>query len=367
MREMVKAKLAFLPGDGIGREVLSEVRAVLKSVARIADFRFEIVEADIGGVAIRKHGAPLPAKTREICLAADAVLLGAVGDPEFDRLPPSEKPERGLLELRKLLGNYANLRPIFVFDSLAGNSVVREEVVRGTDILFVRELLGGMYFGEPRLRTEDNAVNTESYTVEEIRRVAQVAFSQAERRRNKVTSVDKANVLETSALWREICTQVAAGFPSVAFESIYVDNFAMQLLLRPRDFDVVLTNNMFGDILSDEASVLSSSLGMLPSASVGGAVALYEPVHGSAPDIAGRGRANPIGAIASVGMLLEQSLHLTSAAALVQRAIAKTIAQGYRTPDIRNYDKDTGRSCRLVSTREMGEMICNFIESPDAA
>jgi 3-isopropylmalate dehydrogenase len=367
MRELVKAKLAFLPGDGIGKEVLNEARAVLKSVAHIADFRFEILEADIGGGAIRKHGTPLPEKTREICLSADAVLLGAVGDPEFDRLPPSEKPERGLLDLRKLLGNYANLRPIFVFDSLAGNSVVRAEVVRGTDILFVRELLGGMYFGEPRSRTQQNAINTESYSVDEIRRVAQSAFSLAERRRKKVTSVDKANVLETSVLWRETCTQVAADFPRVAFESIYVDNFAMQLLLRPRDFDVVLTNNMFGDILSDEASVLSSSLGMLPSASVGGTVALYEPVHGSAPDIAGRGRANPIGAIASVGMLLEHSLHLPSAAALVQRAIAKTIAQGYRTPDIRNYDKETKRSCRLVSTREMGEIICNFIESPDAA
>ena len=367
MRERHRMKIAFLPGDGIGREVLAEARAILKSVARVTDFRFEILEGDIGGVAIRKHGRPLPEKTSEICLAADAVLLGAVGDPEFDRLPPAARPERGLLDLRKLLGNYANLRPIFVFDSLAGNSVLRPEIVRGTDILFVRELLGGMYFGEPRSRTREDAVNTERYTVDEIRRVAQMAFSQADRRRRKVTSVDKANVLETSALWREICTQVTAEFPRVTFENIYVDNFAMQLLLRPREFDVVLTNNMFGDILSDEASVLSGSLGMLPSASIGGTVALYEPVHGSAPDLAGRGRANPIGAIASIGMLLEHSLRQSSAATLVQRAIAKAIAQGYRTADLKTYDSETGHPYRVVSTREMGEVICNFIESPDAA
>jgi 3-isopropylmalate dehydrogenase len=282
-------------------------------------------------------------------------------------LPAAERPERGLLELRKLLGNYANLRPIFVFGTLAENSALRPEIVRDVDLLFVRELLGGMYFGEPRVRDGCHALNTEIYTVEEIRRVAEIAFSLAERRRRKVTSVDKANVLETSALWRDTCNEVARTFPHVSFESIYVDNFAMQLLLRPRDFDVVLTTNMFGDILSDEASVISGGLGMLPSASIGGPVALYEPVHGSAPDIAGRGQANPIGAIASIAMLFEHSLHLSSAAARIHRAIAKALAQGYRTADLSPYGTEESSSYRRVSTRAMGEIICNFIESPDAA
>jgi 3-isopropylmalate dehydrogenase len=366
MRPSLKAKVVFLPGDGIGREVLNEARAVLKSAARVHGYRFEILEADIGGAAIRTQGVPLPQKTQDICLAADAVVLGAVGDPEFEKLPPAQRPERGLLALRKLLGNYANLRPIVVFDTLAENTVLRTEIVRGVDILFVRELLGGIYFGEPRARDKHRAVDTETYTAEEIRRVAQVAFNLAERRRRKVTLVDKANVLETSVLWREVCTEVAASSSQVSFESIYVDNFAMQLLLRPRDFDVVLTNNMFGDILSDEASVLSGSLGMLPSVSIGGPVALYEPVHGSAPDIAGRGLANPIGAIASIAMLFEHSLNQSSAAALIHRAIAKALAQGYRTPDLLHHGADTSRTYTLVSTHHMGEVICNFIESPDA-
>jgi 3-isopropylmalate dehydrogenase len=360
-------KVAFLPGDGIGVEVLAEARAVLRSLSRAAGLRFEIIEADIGAAAIRKHGTPLPERTREICLGANAVVLGAVGDPQFDKLPPAERPERGLLDLRKLLGNYANLRPIVVFSTLAEASVLRPEVVRGVDLIFVRELLGGIYFGEPRGRDAARAINTEVYTVEEVRRVAKIAFTLAERRKRKVTSVDKANVLETSGLWRDTCAEVAHDFPNVSFENIYVDNFAMQLMLRPRDFDVVLTTNMFGDILSDEASVLSGSLGMLPSASIGGRVALYEPIHGAAPDIAGRGQANPIGAIASIAMLLEHSLQRGSAAALVYRAIAKAIAQGYRTAELHTHGTDTARSYRVVSTHGMGEVICNFIESPDAA
>jgi 3-isopropylmalate dehydrogenase len=355
----MKTAIAFLPGDGVGPEVLAEGRRVLEAVGRLYKQDYEIVEGDIGGVAIARHDAALPAATVDLCLKSKAVLLGAVGDRRYDSLPASKKPERGLLDIRTALGNYANLRPIYVFDALADGSTLRTEVVRGVDILFVRELLGGIYFGKPRHREGDRAVDTEVYTVDEVRRVAQVAFSLARSRRSLVTSVDKANVLETSILWRQTTTEVARDFPDVKLEHLYVDNCAMQLVLKPRQFDVVLTNNMFGDILSDEASVLTGSLGMLPSASIGGNVGLYEPVHGSAPDIAGTGRVNPIGTIASVAMMLEYSLNLPEAAARVRSAIAKVLEQGYRTADL--VLPGGGSGLKLVGTQEMGAAICDLL------
>jgi 3-isopropylmalate dehydrogenase len=355
----MKAQIAFLPGDGVGPEVLAEARRVLVTIGRRFDHSFEIVEGDIGGIAIEKHDTPLPKPTMDLCRKSDAVLLGAVGDKKYDSLPASKKPERGLLELRTLLGNFANLRPVFVFDPLADSSNVRPEVVRGVDILFVRELLGGIYFGTPRFREGDRAVDTEVYTVEEVRRVARVAFELARTRKKHVTSVDKANVLETSILWRQTVAAVAKEFPDVLLDNLYVDNCAMQLILRPKQFDVIVTNNLFGDILSDEGGVLAGSLGMLPSASVGGPAGFYEPVHGSAPDIAGTGKANPIGAIASAGMMLEYSFKLPELSTRVHRAIAAVIDKGYRTADI----VSPGKS--LLTTTQMGEIICKAIEAGD--
>jgi 3-isopropylmalate dehydrogenase len=355
----MKAQIAFLPGDGVGPEVLAEARRVLVTIGRRFDHTFEIVEGDIGGIAIEKHDTPLPKPTMDLCRKSDAVLLGAVGDKKYDSLPASKKPERGLLELRTLLGNFANLRPVFVFDPLADSSNVRPEVVRGVDILFVRELLGGIYFGTPRFREGDRAVDTEVYTVEEVRRVARVAFELARTRKKHVTSVDKANVLETSILWRQTVAAVAKEFPDVLLDNLYVDNCAMQLILRPKQFDVIVTNNLFGDILSDEGGVLAGSLGMLPSASVGGPAGFYEPVHGSAPDIAGTGKANPIGAIASAGMMLEYSFKLPELSTRVHRAIAAVIDKGYRTADI----VSPGKS--LLTTTQMGEIICKAIEAGD--
>ena len=355
----MKAKIAFLPGDGVGPEVLAEARRMLMTIGRKFDHTFEIIEGDIGGVAIDKYDSPLPAPTIELCSNSDAVLLGAVGNRKYDSLPAAKKPERGLLELRTLLGNFANLRPVFVYDPLADSTNIRPEVVRGVDILFVRELLGGIYFGTPRFREGNRAVDTEVYTVEEVQRVTRVAFELARTRKKRLTSVDKANVLESSILWRQTVVEVAKEFPDVTLDHLYVDNCAMQLILRPKQFDVVVTNNIFGDILSDEGGVLAGSLGMLPSASVGGRTGFYEPVHGSAPDIAGTGKANPIGAIASAGMMLEYSFKLPALAARVQRAIAAVIDKGYRTADIVSEGKS------LLTTTQMGETICKAIEAGD--
>jgi 3-isopropylmalate dehydrogenase len=356
----MKAQIAFLPGDGVGPEVLAEARRVLETIGRRFNHTFEIVEGDIGGIAIDKYDTPLPAPTIELCKKADAVLLGAVGNKKYDSLPAAKKPERGLLELRTLLGNFANLRPVFVFDPLADSSTVRPEVVRGVDIMFVRELLGGIYFGTPRFREGNRAVDTEVYTVEEVQRVSRVAFELARTRRKHVTSVDKANVLESSILWRQTVMEVAKEFPDVQLDHLYVDNCAMQLILRPKQFDVIVTNNLFGDILSDEGGVLAGSLGMLPSGSIGGRAGFYEPVHGSAPDIAGTGKANPIGAIISAGMMLEYSFKLPELAARVQRAVAQVIDKGYRTADIVSPGKT------LMTTSQMGEIICEAIAADDA-
>ncbi len=356
----MKAKIAFLPGDGVGPEVLAEARRALDIVAAVFGHSFEIIHGDIGGVAIDRYDSPLPKPTIDLVQNVNAVLLGAVGDKKYDVLPSAKKPERGLLDLRALLGNFANLRPVFVYETLADSSTVRPEVIRGVDILFVRELLGGIYFGTPRQRDANRALDTEVYTVEEVRRVSRVAFELARSRRKHVTSVDKANVLESSILWRNTVAEVAKEFPDVTLANLYVDNCAMQLILKPKQFDVIVTNNIFGDILSDEGGVLAGSLGMLPSGSIGGKVGFYEPVHGSAPDIAGTGKANPIGAIGSVAMMLEHSFKLPDAAGRVQRAITRALDNGLRTADIMSPGKT------LMSTTQMGEAICKLIEKSDA-
>jgi len=346
----MRATIAVLPGDGIGPEVTREAVACLGQVARIHGHDFTFQTLPVGGYALDAFGVPLPAATLEACLASDAVLLGAVGDPRHDRQPAKLKPESGLLALRQGLGAYANLRPAQLHPALAGCSPLKEAVVRGTDLVVVRELAGGLYFGEPRSLDEDRGVNTLPYTRMEVERIARYAFDLARLRRNKVTSVDKANVLESSQLWRRVVIEVAAEYPDVALDHLYVDACAMALVLRPTSFDVILTDNLFGDILSDEASVLTGSLGMLPSASLGGKVGLYEPVHGSAPDLAGRDLANPIGAIGSAAMLLRHSLGLAAEAAALEAAIAAVLSQGFGTADLASQPARVG-------TRGMGEAI----------
>jgi 3-isopropylmalate dehydrogenase len=348
----MKLKVLVVAGDGIGPEVTGEAVRVLRSVSELGGHDFEFREALIGGVAIKKEASPLPASTLDIALESDAVLLGAVGGNEFNSLPPNKRPEAGLLQLRQALGGFANLRPSFAWPALAQNSPLKADVVEGTDILFVRELLGGLYFGEPRTWDKEAGVawNTMRYTRDEVIRVARVAFELAQARRKKVTSVDKANVLEVSQLWRATVTEVAADYPDVTLEHQYVDACAMHLMNTPRNFDVVLTENLFGDILSDEAAVITGSLGMLPSATIGGAVNLYEPVHGSAPDIAGKGIANPLGAILTAAMVLRHSAKLEQDALAVEVAVRKVLEQGYRTADL-------VRGQKGVSTGEMGKQV----------
>ena len=344
------ASIAVLPGDGIGPEVIREAVACLGQVARTFGHAFVFQSHPVGGYALDAFGEPLPRVTLDACLGADAVLLGAVGDPRHDARPAGHRPESGLLALRRALGAYANLRPAALHPALAGSTPLRAEVVRGTDLMVVRELAGGLYFGEPRSLGPEQGLNTLAYTRMEVERIARVAFELARGRRKRVTSVDKANVLEASQLWRRVVTEVARDYPDVALNHLYVDACAMALVTRPTGFDVILTDNLFGDILSDEASVLTGSLGMLPSASLGGKVGLYEPVHGSAPDLAGRDLANPIGAIGSAAMLLRHSLGLEKEAAALEAAIAAVLAQGFGTADL---------ACQpaRVGTRGMGEAI----------
>ncbi|HZI58678.1 MAG TPA: 3-isopropylmalate dehydrogenase [Verrucomicrobiae bacterium] len=358
----MRFKLAVLPGDGVGPEVAREAVGILCALSHFSDCEFICDEKPVGGAAIRKHGTPLPESTLDACLNSDAVFLGAVGKPEFDHLPRQQKPEAGLLALRTELGGFANLRPAASFPAIADCSPLQRLRVEGADVLFVRELLGGLYFAEPRGFDEENdcAFNTMRYSTEEIERVARIAFEQARTRRKKVTSVDKANVLETSQLWRRTVTQVAKEFPDVKLDHMYVDACAMHLITNPQRFDVVLTENLFGDILSDEAAAITGSLGMLPSATIGGAVDLYEPVHGSAPDIAGQGIANPLGAIASAAMLLRQSAGMHHEAADLETAIRRVLADGYCTADMARPGK------HVVSTREMGELVeQRFVEMLD--
>jgi 3-isopropylmalate dehydrogenase len=349
--------VAVLPGDGIGPEVTAEAVRVLVTVADLYGFRIATQEYPIGAAAVRQLGEALPARTRDAVVDADAVLLGAVGDPALADATGIRRPEAGLLALRKLLGAYANLRPVSVHPALRHASPLRPERLDDVDLLIVRELTGGLYYGEPRGRDEQSAVNTLRYSVAEIERVARVAFQAARKRRGLVTSVDKANVLEVSQLWRETVGRVGGDYPDVRLEHLYVDFAAMRLVANPASFDVLLTENLFGDILSDEAAVLTGSLGLLPSASIGDGPGLFEPVHGSAPDIAGRGVANPIGAIASVAMLLRHGLGLPEAAERVEQAIAAALDAGGRTSDIALPGEPT------LTTGEMGEEIAQRVVS----
>jgi 3-isopropylmalate dehydrogenase len=351
-------RIAVLPGDGIGPEVMRQAVAVLQSVSDVCGYDFRFESCPIGGAAIEQDGTPLPERTLSTCLESDAVLLGAVGARKYDHCAGRMRPEAGLLELRQALGGYANLRPVRAYEAIADCSPLREDVVRGADILIVRELLGGLYFAQPRaIETEGlSAYNTMRYDVYEIERVAHIAFKEACRRRKHVTSVDKANVLETSQLWRRTVNEVATQYPDVKLEHAYVDSFAMQLMTTPARYDVVLTENLFGDILSDEAAVICGSLGMLASASIGGRVDLYEPVHGSAPDIAGRGMANPLGAIQSAAMLLQYSAGLCEQAGQIVESVDRTLARGLVTPDL------AGRRKRLPSgTDAVGEAVVETV------
>lgn len=355
--------IAVLPGDGIGPEVTSQAVRVLKLTTEGFGFRPVFEEAYIGGCAYDATGHPLPPETLELCKRADAVLLGAVGGPRWDKVePPSLRPELGaLLPLRKHLGLFANLRPARLYPALAGASTLKDEVTRdGLDILVVRELTGGIYFGEPKERSADgqSAVDSCCYSVGEIERIAQVGFKAAMRRNRRVCSVDKANVLETSRLWREVVMRIGAEYPDIELTHMLVDTAAMQLVRNPAQFDVILTENMFGDILSDEAAMLTGSLGMLPSASLGeGSKGLYEPVHGSAPDIAGKNVANPLAAILSGAMLLRYSFEMEEAAQAIERAVEQTLESGSRTADIASLGES------LMGTREMGDRVIAAIES----
>ena len=331
----MKLRIVVLPGDGIGPEVTKQAVLVLQAVSDVCGYEFRFEHHPIGGVAIENDGSPLPEKTLAACLEADAVLLGAVGDRRFDHLTGDMRCEAGLLALRQALGGFANLRPVKAYEAIADCSPLREDVTRGADILIVRELLGGLYFGEPReLSDQGHAHNTMRYHKDEVERVAHIAFQEARRRKRRVTSVDKANVLETSQLWRRTVNEVAKQYPDVEVEHAYVDSFSMQLVTTPARFDVVLTENLFGDILSDEAAVISGSLGMLASASVGGKVELYEPIHGSAPDIAGKNMANPFGAIQSVAMLLRYTAGLYHESDKIMQAVDRTLSRGLVTPDL---------------------------------
>jgi len=349
-------KFAILSGDGIGPEVTAEAVNILKAVAELGGHEFKFSQHLVGGIAIKQTGSPLPPETLAASLDSDGVLMGAVGGNEFNALPPDKRPEAGLLKIRQELGGFANLRPAFAFKALGENSPLRAEVIKDADILFVRELLGGLYFGEPREwnKSTNAAWNTMRYTRDEVVRVARIAFELARGRKKKVTSVDKANVLEVSQLWRAAVTEVAADFPDVTLEHQLVDSCAMLLMANPRNFDVVVTENLFGDILSDECAVISGSLGMLPSATIGGKVNLYEPVHGSAPDIAGTGKANPLGAILTAAMMLRHSAKLDQEAAAIETAVNQVLDAGYRTADILR-GAQTG--LQLVTTKEMGRHV----------
>ena len=348
-------RIAVLPGDGIGPEVIAQAVRVLEAVGARFDLRFALETLPIGAAAVAVAKNPLPPETRAAVVKSDAVLLGAVGDPSLDNAPRELRPETGLLALRKLLDVYANLRPVIVHQALLDCSPLKPERLRGVDLLVVRELTGGLYYGEPRGRNGASAVNTLAYSAAEIDRVAQAAFEAARGRRRLVTSVDKANVLEVSQLWREIVTRVGRDYPEVRLEHCYVDTAAMRLVSDPASFDVLLTENMFGDILSDEAAVLAGSLGLLPSASLGSGPGLFEPVHGSAPPLAGRDIANPIGAIATVALLLRHGLKQPDAAAAVDEAVAAALDAGARTQDL------ALRGESWIGTAEMGARIAELV------
>lgn len=353
--------IALLPGDGIGYEIIAQAEKILTAIQKRFDLNFTFRKGIIGGASIDMDGVPLSEKTYEMCKNSDAILFGAVGGPQWDSLPKDQRPEQAILNLRKKLELFANLRPIRLFDTLVDASPIKKEIIKGNlDLLIVRELTGGLYFGEPKgIEKSENqirAFDTMEYFDHEIKRVAHLAFKAAQNRKKQLTLVDKANVLETSRLWRQIVKEVAKEYPDVKLDYMYVDNCSMQLLINPSQFDVILTENTFGDILSDEASVLTGSIGMLPSASIGcDKPYLYEPIHGSAPDIAGRGIANPMGCILSAAMMLEYSFGETEAAEAIIEAVEKTLDRGYGTSDIKSGVK------KIVSTSEIGDIISDFI------
>ncbi len=355
-----KCKIAVLPGDGIGPEIMKSALQVLDVISKKYNIEFEFKEALVGGAAIDQTGEPLPEETLKLCKESDAILFGAVGGEKWDNLPTDKRPEKGLLKIRKELDLFANIRPAKAYNALLDSSPLKNSIIKGVDLIVLRELTGGIYFGEPRGIEERNGervgFNTMIYYEHEIKRIAKLAFDLARGRRKKVTSVDKANVLEVSALWREVVTEVHSDYTDVELEHMYVDNCAMQLIRRPKDFDVIVTGNMFGDIISDEAGALTGSLGMLPSASIGERYAFYEPIHGSAPDIAGKGIANPIAMILSAAMMLEITCKLPEAARDIEKAIDKALEEGYRTTDI------WSPGTKKVSTDEMTQIIINYIQ-----
>ena len=349
-------RIAVIPGDGIGPEIVDQGLKVLDKIGQIYGHKFEYSTLLAGGCAIDAAGVPLPEETVEVCKKSDAVILGAVGGPKWDTLPGHLRPEQALLGLRGQLGLYANLRPAVIYKELIDACPIKPEIIGDSiDIMVVRELTGGIYFGERGRRTGkmgQEAYDTEVYSVAEIERIARIAFEAARNRNKKVTSIDKANILESSRLWREVVTDVSKEYPDVSLEHLYVDNAAMQLIRNPRQFDVIVTTNMFGDILSDEASMITGSIGMLPSASLGeNSFGMYEPIHGSAPDIAGQDKANPIATVLSIAMLLRYTLNLEKEAQTIENAVNKVLEEGYRTGDIMSPGKT------LVGTSKMGELI----------
>lgn len=353
---MKKYNICVIKGDGIGPEIVDEAIKVLDTVSSKFEFELNYEHVLLGGEAIDVLGSPIPNETLEAALNSDAVLLGAIGGPKWDNLERNLRPESGLLKLRKDLGAFANLRPAIVFDELVDASTIKPDVLKGVDMLVVRELTGGLYFGQPRKKEENNAYNTMVYSKEEIERIAEVAFEAALKRSKKVTLVDKANVLETSQLWREVVADVAKKYEDVRLDYMYVDNAAMQLIKDPKQFDVLLTENLFGDILSDEASMICGSIGLLPSASIGGKVGIFEPIHGSAPDIAKQGIANPIATILSAAMMLKYAFGEHQAAKAIEEAVKKALKDGYRTKDIANYEAK-----EVCTTGDMGSIISNYI------
>ena len=357
--------IAVLPGDGIGREIVPEAVKVLEAIGRLQGMAFTFKEAAVGGVAIDQYAHPLPEATLATAKQADAVLLGAVGGPAWDGVDYAIRPEQALLGLREQLGLFANLRPARLFPQLVEASSLKRDVIIGTDLLVVRELTGGIYFGEPRgikpHRGGEKGFNTEVYTTKEISRIARVAFEASRIRRKYVCSVDKANILESSALWRKVVTEVHKDYPDVKLSHLYVDNCAMQLIRDPKQFDVIVTTNLFGDILSDEAAMLTGSIGMLPSASLGGRVAMYEPIHGSAPDIAGQNKANPLATILSASMMLQYSFNQEKASIDIEAAVRAVLDAGYRTADIQS------PGTKLLGTREMGDQVVQELMKADSA
>lgn len=352
--------ITTLPGDGIGPEVVAQAIRVLEASADIFGHQLQITEKNMGGAALLASNDPFPKDTEEACLSSGAVLLGAVGGPDFDKYPGQLRPEAGLLRLRKALGVFANLRPAVCLPGMEAMSPLRPEIVRGTDVIIVRELLGGVYFGARSTEGQPGsrrATDSMTYTEPEIERIAHVAFKIAQGRRKQLFSVDKANVLDSSRLWRDVVTRVGADYPDVQLSHGYVDSTAMALVAKPAAFDVIVTENMFGDILSDQAGAVVGSLGLLPSASVGGKVGLYEPIHGSAPDIAGQGIANPLGTILSAAMLLRHSFQLEEEAASIENAVKQVLASGHRTRDLAE------KGATSVSTEEMGKLVVEYLRS----